>query len=184
MSVASRNMTIHPLALINEIPFDRRLFRGELPDLLPALHDAIIEELAYIGPFAVVYRGIDRPTTIGMRSLIEAGTIIGHDVLIGDNVEIASNSGIGGYAIIRDGVKIGTGATVLPYVCVGKNARIGAGAVVTRHVPAGETWAGVPAEQIAPRSSPVNPNEGKLRCGCGVEAVWDGCPHHGSDPVC
>lgn len=37
---------------------------------------------------------------------------------------------------------------ILPGVTIGEGAIIGAGAVVTKDVPAGETYAGVPARDI------------------------------------
>ena len=49
---------------------------------------------------------------------------------------------------IGDDVWIGAGALILPGVTVGDGAIVGAGAVVTKDVPAGETYAGVPARSI------------------------------------
>lgn len=49
---------------------------------------------------------------------------------------------------IGDDVWIGAGALILPGVTIGEGAIIGAGAVVTKDVPAGETYAGVPARDI------------------------------------
>ena len=50
--------------------------------------------------------------------------------------------------VIEDDVWIGAGALILPGVTVGEGAIVGAGAVVTKDVPAGETYAGVPARNI------------------------------------
>jgi UDP-3-O-[3-hydroxymyristoyl] glucosamine N-acyltransferase len=171
-------VAIHSLAVTNEIPFDRRILSGELPDMLVVLHDAEIDPSAYVGSYVVVCRGLEKPTRIGARSIIEAGTVVGHDAQIEEDVEIASNSGIGGYAIIRKGAKIGMGVSVVPYVCIGEGARVGAGAVVTKHIMAGEIVAGVPAAPLRPW------DKNRLKCGCTRDTVWDGCPHHGSDPVC
>lgn len=45
-------------------------------------------------------------------------------------------------------VFIGMGAIILPGVVIGDYAMIGAGSVVTRDIPAGQTWAGNPAQRI------------------------------------
>lgn len=159
-------------AVINEAPFDRSA-AGKV------WHPCQIDPTARIGPFSIVYQGLEKPTRVGARSMIEGHVVIGHDVQVEADVEIASLSGIGGYAIIRKGARLGTGVTVQPYVCVGENARVGSGAVVTKHVMPGETVAGVPATSLRP----WNPE--RLKCGCHKgEAPWEGCPHHGSDPVC
>ena len=49
---------------------------------------------------------------------------------------------------IGTNVWIGCHVVVLPGVTIGDHAIIGAGAVVTKTVPAGETWAGVPARIV------------------------------------
>lgn len=149
-----------------------------MPDLALALYDAEIDPSAYVGPFVVVCRGIEKPTRIGANSIVEAGTVVGHDAQIEADVEIASNASIGGYAIIRKGAKLGMGVSVQPYVCVGEGARVGSGAVLTKHVPPHETVAGVPAAALRPW------DKNRLKCGCSRDAVWQRCPHHGSDPVC
>ena len=169
---------VHAQAVINEVPFDRRILSGDLPDFSFALHEAEVDSSAYVGPFVVIYQGIEQPTRIGARSIVEAGTVVGHDVQIEEDVEIASLSGIGGYAIVRKGAKLGTGVCVQPYVCIGEGARVGTGAVVTKHVMPGEIVAGVPAAPLRPW------NKDRLKCGCSKDEVWDGCPHHGSSPVC
>ena len=173
---------VSPLAVLDEIPFDRRL--RELPDAQLMLHRAEVDPSAYIGPFVVICQGLERPTRVGPNTMIEAGTVVGHDATIENDVEIASNSSIGGYSIIRNGARIGMGASIQPYICIGEGARVGSGAVVTKHVMAGATVAGVPAERLVPRSSSVSRNQGKLKCGCEEDAIWDGCPHHGLEPVC
>jgi len=38
--------------------------------------------------------------------------------------------------------------TVVCGLTIGENALVGAGSVITKDVPAGETWAGVPAKKI------------------------------------
>ncbi|HOS77029.1 MAG TPA: acyltransferase [Syntrophales bacterium] len=50
--------------------------------------------------------------------------------------------------VVGQGAKIGASVTILCGIEIGDNAVIGAGSVVTRDVPAGETWAGVPARPI------------------------------------
>lgn len=55
--------------------------------------------------------------------------------------------------ILGRNVWLGTRCVVLKGVRIGDGAVIGAGSVVTRAVPAGETWAGVPARRISTAES-------------------------------
>ena len=50
--------------------------------------------------------------------------------------------------VVEDGARIGAGVTVVCGVTIGQNALVGSGAVVTKNIPAGETWAGVPARRL------------------------------------
>jgi UDP-2-acetamido-3-amino-2,3-dideoxy-glucuronate N-acetyltransferase len=60
--------------------------------------------------------------------------------------------------VIEDDANIGAGAVILPGVRLGHGCTIGAGAVVTHDVPAGETWAGIPARRL--RKLPGPPLDG------------------------
>jgi len=53
-----------------------------------------------------------------------------------------------GEVVIGERAMVGAKAVVLPGVRVGADAQVAAGSLVAEDVPAGETWAGVPAEPV------------------------------------
>lgn len=110
--------------------------------------DPIIHPTARIHAFVTVDAGCEAATRIGARSWLMAHVHCGHDVVIGEDVEIAPHCSIGGFVVIQDGVHVGQGAIFKPNVVVGYGATIGCGAVVTKDVPAGETWVGNPARRL------------------------------------
>jgi UDP-3-O-[3-hydroxymyristoyl] glucosamine N-acyltransferase len=136
---------IHPTAIIGGTPETRGHLRDEPIEFsLPP----VVAPSAHVGPFVTVDAGTSRPTVVSDGALLLAHSHIGHDAHVWDRAEVCTGAVIGGHAEIGEGAKIGLNATVLPYRKVGPGAVIGAGAVVDKDVPAGETWAGVPARKL------------------------------------
>lgn len=107
-----------------------------------------IRKRAYVGPYT--FLGSCHNLEIGENAMLGA-----HSYLITANhstskreVSYNSQGYEGADIVLGDNVWLGCHVVVLPGVKIGNDAIIGAGAVVTKDVPAGETWAGVPARKI------------------------------------
>lgn len=141
-------MPVSGQAYIDAPPYHRDYRNLDRASWLPTE----VDPTARLEAFVVVCCGTVRPTTVGARSWLMSGSHVGHDCVIGCDVEISANVTLCGFCEIADEVKIGAGATLRPFVKVGRGARIGAGAVVVKDVPAGEVWVGNPAENIRRRT--------------------------------
>lgn len=102
---------------------------------------------------------IGRPKEIGRFSLIDygGGVKIGKNVKIGYGVIILSYSTITGSSgektirkqvVIGDNVEIGSNSVILPGVTIGENSTIGAGAVVNTAIPPNSVAVGVSATVV------------------------------------
>jgi serine O-acetyltransferase len=100
--------------------------------------------LGYTIPLGTLGRGIRLPHwgTI----VISGEARVGPNCQIFHGVTLAADHD--GAPTVADNVLIGANATVIGPVSIGSGAAIAAGAVVTKDVPAGETWAGVPARKL------------------------------------
>jgi UDP-3-O-[3-hydroxymyristoyl] glucosamine N-acyltransferase len=88
-------------------------------------------------------------TRIGAGTKIDNLCQIGHNVRIGRGCVIAANCGISGSATIGNAVRMGGGVGVADHLTIGDGAQVGAMSGVMNDIPAGERWAGVPADEAS-----------------------------------
>lgn len=118
-----------------------------LPDILKFI--ATRNFACEISPYATIGDGLLLHHTLGI--------VIGHEVIIGENVEIFQNVTIGSSRKERNGrmmptignnVIIYSGAVVTGGISIGNNVVIGANSVVLNDIPDNSFVAGVPARVI------------------------------------
>lgn len=78
---------------------------------------------------------ISNSVKIGIGAILYYNSIITHDCIIGDFVEISPGVTILGRCKIGNYCQIGANTTILPDINIGSNVIVGAGTVITRDVP-------------------------------------------------
>jgi sugar O-acyltransferase (sialic acid O-acetyltransferase NeuD family) len=91
--------------------------------------------------------------TIGSHVAMMPACVLTHDNVIESFVTMGAGVRLAGTVTIESGAYVGAGAMIREQCRIGRGALIGMGAVVTTDVPAGETWAGVPARRIRSAST-------------------------------
>ncbi len=99
-----------------------------------------------IGANTCVDCGKFSATVIGDGCKIDNLVQIGHNVRIGRCVVIAGKTGVAGSTIIEDGVTIGGGCNIADHLMIGRGATLAGGSQLMNSIPAGEIWAGSPAQ--------------------------------------
>jgi len=102
--------------------FEGRLEIGE---------DCVLRELVTMNCGSRKDKGI---TTVGHRGYFMAGSHVGHDCMVGDDVTFANSVALGGHVQIGDGVIFGGLSAVQQFCRVGKGAMIGGLTGVNRDV--------------------------------------------------
>lgn len=138
---------IHPTAVIGASDAGY-VWMGDRYQRFPHIGGVIIGEDVEIDPLAVVSRAAIGNTVIGRGSKIGPQVTVGHGARIGRDCILVSQACVTGSAVLGDRVMCWANCTIASGVRVGDGAIIGAGAVVLKDVPAGETWAGVPARRL------------------------------------
>lgn len=88
-------------------------------------------EGVYIGKRAVVNTG----AKTGVCAIINTGSVIEHDCIVGDFVHVSPGAVVCGQVSIGNDSHIGAGAVVRQGIRIGKNALIGIGSVVVKDIP-------------------------------------------------
>lgn len=115
------------------------------------IHPSVsMSESVAIGAGSIITAGcvITSDITLGMHSVVNLLTSIGHDFMAGDYCTIAPHVAVSGHVTLRSGVEIGTGAVLIQGLTFGTGSFIGAGAVVTKNIPENVLAVGCPAKQV------------------------------------
>lgn len=114
----------------------------------PHLGAAVVEREAVVGSGSVVVRGQLDDTVVGARARLGNLVNVGHNVKIGADSVVSSNSSFAGGAVVGARCNIGIGVAVNAKVRIGDDCQVGLGTVVTKSVPAGLSVFGNPARPL------------------------------------
>ncbi len=120
---------IHAGAVLGDVPQDRAYDGSET-------HVRIGEE-TIIREHATVHRGTaaGSATVVGSRCMLMAGSHVGHNCVIGDDVVLVNAVMLSGHVHVDDGVTISGGTGVHQYTRIGCRAMVTGNSRVSRDIP-------------------------------------------------
>jgi len=139
------HVIIHAGAVIGSDGFGFAPHDGALHKI-PQIGGVVIGDDVEIGACTCIDRAAFGATVIERGSKLDNLIQVAHNVRIGSNTVIASQTGISGSTSIGRGVRLGGQAGLSGHLNVGDGASVGAQAGVTKDVPPGETVSGYPAK--------------------------------------
>jgi len=125
-----------------------------------AVHpDAIVHETAELAVGVHICAGaiVQPDSQIGAHSIINTGSTVDHDTVLGKWVHVAPGVHLAGNVVLEDGVFMGIGSSAAPGVVIGKDTIVGAGAVVVDNLPPNCVAVGVPARVLKMRTANEQP---------------------------
>lgn len=121
---------------------------GKGVEKVPQLGRVVIQDDVEVGANTTVDRGALSDTMIGEGTKIDNLVQIAHNVRIGRFCMLAAHCGVSGSVTIGDGAMLGGRAGIADHLAIGSGAQVAAAAGVMTDIPAGERWAGAPAQPI------------------------------------
>jgi UDP-3-O-[3-hydroxymyristoyl] glucosamine N-acyltransferase len=124
---------------------------GYVPDggmhrKVPQVGSVVICDDVEIGANVTVDRGALGPTIIGKGTKLDNLVQIGHNVVIGENCLVVSQTGIAGSTRLGDYVVLGGQVGIAGHLKIGSRVSVGAKGGVMNSIPDGEKWFGAPAQ--------------------------------------
>lgn len=118
--------------------------------------DSIIHPNTIISPTVKLSEGvqvmagaiIQTHTTVADNTIINTGTKVDHDCIIGAHVHLAPGVTISGNVKVGDNCHIGVASTIIQGISIGEKCLIGAGAVVVSNIANEKKVIGVPAKEV------------------------------------
>lgn len=112
---------------------------------IPQIGTAIIEDDVEIGSYTTVDRATMGATIVGKGSKLDNQVMIAHNVKLGSEVIIVSQTGIAGSSTVGDRVALSGHVAIKDHVHIAKDAMVEGCAAVMRDVGEGEVVCGIPA---------------------------------------
>ena len=147
VSIGSR-VIIHAGTVIGSDGFGYQKNEDGVLEKFPHIGGVVIEDDVEIGANTTIDRGTLGDTLIRARARIDNLVHVAHNVDLGEDAGVVANVMIGGSTKIGAGTWVAPSATLRDGISIGAGATIGMSALVTKAVPAGETWAGIPAKKL------------------------------------
>lgn len=144
-SLIGDRVIIHAGARIGQDGFRFMPSPGGLKKM-PQLGRVVIQDDVEIGANTTIDRGALSDTLIGEGTKIDNLVQLGHNVRIGRHCAIAAHVGISGSVEIGDFVMLGGLVGIADHVKIGNGVHIAAASGVMHDIPAGQKWAGLPAQ--------------------------------------
>ncbi|MBN2363279.1 UDP-3-O-(3-hydroxymyristoyl)glucosamine N-acyltransferase [candidate division WOR-3 bacterium] len=146
-SIGNR-VIVHPGTVIGSDGFGYLRESGKAIKI-PQIGRVIIEDDVEIGANAVVDRAMLDETVVGKGTKIDNLVQVGHNVSIGENCLIASQTGISGSVEVGSGTMMAGQVGIADHAKIGKNAVIMAKSGVSGNVPDGAVYLWIPAMDIS-----------------------------------
>lgn len=118
------------------------------PERMPQIGRVVIQDDVEIGSNTTVDRGAMADTVIGEGTKIDNLVQIAHNVRIGRGCLIAGHCGISGSVTLGDFVMLGGRVGIADHLTIGDRVQVAASSGLMYDIPAGERWAGMPAQPM------------------------------------
>jgi UDP-3-O-[3-hydroxymyristoyl] glucosamine N-acyltransferase len=120
------------------------------PLLVAMPHPAgvVLGDACWVGANAVVAAGVLNPTTLGRGCKLDSHVQIAHNVRLGDDCLLASQSGIAGSTVAGHRLRMGGASSVDGHLRIGNDVSVAACSGVTKDLADGSIVAGFPAGPI------------------------------------